>query len=248
MTPEAAASLLRGYAQAVLAGGTDVDIDVRITAVGAVGASVEPLSPGARQARRRARVGIGPEAYADPRDVSVTRRGDLAVPPPHTPPASQEGSGLEKELPESQTNPEEQKSLPITACAREVALVAARDANVTTASIEPRADGIHKTAPKKRRAGLWHFVPDDWQPKERHKTLALGLVLDVNAEAEKFRAHEFDRPKSDPDRAFDGWLRRAMDWGRRGANRPASEQQRLLERSKGIIDAERARMNGGHPR
>lgn len=60
----------------------------------------------------------------------------------------------------------------------------------------------------------WRFVPEDWQPKERHHALAKTLRVDLAAQEILFREHEFKDPKSDADRAFARWLRRAGEFSR----------------------------------
>jgi hypothetical protein len=67
-------------------------------------------------------------------------------------------------------------------------------------------------APKKRKPTKWTVVPDDWQPSEQHKKLATELGVSLNVEAAKFRDHEFARPKTDPDRCFNRWLRQAKEF------------------------------------
>ncbi len=94
---------------------------------------------------------------------------------------------------------------------------------------------------KSKRGDLWHFVPEDWEIKPAHRTLALGLLLDVEAEAAKFRDHEFKNGRSDADRAFSGWLRRSRDFagpaGARGASPPRNESEAILERARGLREA-----------
>jgi hypothetical protein len=97
-----------------------------------------------------------------------------------------------------------------------------------------------RTSRAQRRGSLWHFVPDDWTIKDSHRTLALGLLLDVEAQAQMFREHEFSPPRSDADRAFSGWLRRAPEFMRRTGS--AGAVHPLVERSMRIING--SKING----
>ena len=63
--------------------------------------------------------------------------------------------------------------------------------------------------PKRPKRASWRFVPSDWEPKKRHRDKAFSMGWtpeEFQVEVEKFQAHEFKAPKSDPDRAFDAWL------------------------------------------
>jgi len=79
-----------------------------------------------------------------------------------------------------------------------------------------------KTTKSKPRKKRWRFAPSSWTPTERHRELAASLGVDLDAQAEMFRCHEFSTPKSDADRAFSNWLRRSADYGsnRRGEGLP----------------------------
>jgi hypothetical protein len=62
----------------------------------------------------------------------------------------------------------------------------------------------------RKRRELWHVVPESWgmSDKTKAKTMALlGKQFDV--ELEKFKDWEFTVAKSDPDRAWRNWARRA---------------------------------------
>lgn len=66
---------------------------------------------------------------------------------------------------------------------------------------------------RKRRSNLWHIVPADWAgPNDAHRKLATQLGVDCDLEQAKFRDYEFDKPKSDADRAFSNWLRNAAKY------------------------------------
>jgi hypothetical protein len=54
------------------------------------------------------------------------------------------------------------------------------------------------------------FVPDGWTPcPVKQRMIPIPAGVDVKAELELFRIHEFAQPKSDWDRAWAAWLRRA---------------------------------------
>lgn len=78
--------------------------------------------------------------------------------------------------------------------------------------------------PKAKRAKrtAWRVVPDDWAPNAAHRQRAVELGLDLDREVEKFRKHDFDKPKKDPDRTFAAWLLRAEDF-KRGRGRPVAQ-------------------------
>jgi hypothetical protein len=63
----------------------------------------------------------------------------------------------------------------------------------------------------KPRQPKWRNVADahpDWKPNGFHEALAARYRRDLRLEAAKFRDHDFAVPKTDPDRAFNNWLRR----------------------------------------
>jgi hypothetical protein len=69
---------------------------------------------------------------------------------------------------------------------------------------------VSKTAREpKAKVTRWRFVPADWSPNDAHRKLALVGRVSIDEEVQKFRDHEFKEPKSDPDRAFNRWLRTA---------------------------------------
>lgn len=76
-----------------------------------------------------------------------------------------------------------------------------------------------------RRRTLWHFAPEDWQPKESHRTQAEKLGVDFDRELASFRRHEFKDARSDADRAFGNWLDRADRYSRRQSGRTSTPQQ-----------------------
>ena len=91
------------------------------------------------------------------------------------------------------------------------------DQRPTTSEDDQRSLGApDKPAPKRKKG--WKFVPDDWQPTERHTELARSLDVSMSRELVKFRDHEFKDPKTDADRAFSRWLRTAAEMGRKPPN------------------------------
>lgn len=78
----------------------------------------------------------------------------------------------------------------------------------------------------------WRFAPADWHPNEKHHELARERRVDLALELAKFRDHEFDKPKSDPDRTFANWLRNARPvqaTGRSDLAELKARQARLAE-------------------
>jgi hypothetical protein len=75
--------------------------------------------------------------------------------------------------------------------------------------VAPPTETDPPSEPKRaaKRERRWTRVPADWQPNERHKTLAAQHRKDLAAEVEKFRDHEFRTPRTDADAAFRNWLR-----------------------------------------
>jgi hypothetical protein len=108
----------------------------------------------------------------------------------------------------------------------DVTAVTRNDRNVTPTETETKTSTETKTerttstdgapdkpAPKRKKG--WRFVPDDWQPSDRHIELARTLDVVLSREVAKFRDHEFKDPKTDADRAFSRWLRTAAEMGRK---------------------------------
>lgn len=102
-------------------------------------------------------------------------------------------------------------------------LTPAHDAKPSTALVltgEPSA----KIRQAKARGAK--FVPDDWQPNAAHFAKAAERGVNIDAEVEKFRLHEFRDPKSDFDRAFHRWLNNAnpsLSGPANGFHRPAND-------------------------
>jgi hypothetical protein len=74
-------------------------------------------------------------------------------------------------------------------------------------------------AKKVRRKALWHTVPAEWEPSPEHVKIARDRGVDFVNELAKFRDHEFGVARSDANRAFRNWLRRASP-ERTGPNQP----------------------------
>lgn len=75
-----------------------------------------------------------------------------------------------------------------------------------------------RTRKSSKRVGSWRRVPADWFVKDDHRSMAIGLLVDVEFEAAAFRDHEFQRPRTDADATFRNWLREA-------SRRPRSRSQ-----------------------
>jgi hypothetical protein len=87
--------------------------------------------------------------------------------------------------------------------------------SIPESSASPISSGSRPESKRARggeKSRRWRFVPEDWQPKERHLKLAKELHLDIRGQELLFREHEFKDPKTDADRAFARWLRRAHDF------------------------------------
>jgi hypothetical protein len=120
-------------------------------------------------------------------------------------------------------------------CRESVANVS-RDAIAPTLDLGPTTndlgptDGADKPPPKPKPAARWRFVPDDWRPTERHASLAAELGEDLAEQEALFRDHEFDKTKSDADRAFSRWLRTAKQMRlRNGRNGKPSADERVAD-------------------
>lgn len=51
-----------------------------------------------------------------------------------------------------------------------------------------------------------YFVPEAWEPHERHRVRCAELGLDLDEQVKRYREHEFERPLSEWNRRFDRWL------------------------------------------
>lgn len=67
----------------------------------------------------------------------------------------------------------------------------------------PAVPGLELVAPVGRRT---LFVPDEWQPHERHRMRCAELRFDLADLVSRFRKTEFNRAYSDWDRRFDLWI------------------------------------------
>lgn len=79
----------------------------------------------------------------------------------------------------------------------------------------------------------WRTCPTDWQPNETHRELAAEHGIDFELELAKFRDHEYDKPKLDPDKTFRNWLRNAISFQKRAGknghrNGVTSADERLI--------------------
>lgn len=94
----------------------------------------------------------------------------------------------------------------------------------TTTSGHARSRG-----PDKR----WRVCPTDWVPKPYHADLAAELHVNLAFERDKFRDHEFDKLKTDPDKTFANWLRTASE--RNGNGNGKSKQPKRIVGAGGVI-------------
>jgi hypothetical protein len=79
---------------------------------------------------------------------------------------------------------------------------ASGEAPATTAKAKPK---------KPKRGPLDHFVPDGWAvaPELAEWARFTHPGVDLYLETKKFRSHEFAKPRSDWNRAWQNWIRRA---------------------------------------
>lgn len=62
----------------------------------------------------------------------------------------------------------------------------------------------------------WKTVPPDWQlsPELRQWTRDKGLSeADIDDQLERFRDHDYEKPKIRPDACWRTWIRNAIKWG-----------------------------------
>jgi hypothetical protein len=111
---------------------------------------------------------------------------------------------------------------------------------------EKTLSGPKEKKERKRRTNLWHIVPADWAgPTDAHRKLAVGLGVDCDLELAKFLDYEFDKPKSDADRAFSNWLRNAAKF--KPATRPASPRVNEMPKSSAPRTGRAVRADGLDP-
>jgi hypothetical protein len=69
-------------------------------------------------------------------------------------------------------------------------------------------DGARAPEPTKSRRKPQRPIPDDWEPNPKHRSDAIGLMVNVDTSAEKFRNHAKanDRRCADWNAAFRNWL------------------------------------------
>ena len=87
-------------------------------------------------------------------------------------------------------------------------------------------------APKKR--GSWRIVPEDWVPKAAHRDKVKHWPQSrYDSELQKFRDWEFKEPKTDADRAFSRWLRKAEEGGFSSAPRQPEKSEWQRKQDEG---------------
>lgn len=208
MTPESAAAFLRSQADAILATGEPVSLRLEVRPISE---PRDPLSSAERSARQRARERL---ENGTKRDGAST--GDLKEGGPDL--GSKEAKTAEKKPDQKQATSSQVSLAVVGGTTRDLG------ASRPTAASEPRA------------GRPWRRVPGDWTIKPDQRSLALGLLVDVELEADKFRDHEFATPKRDPDATFRNWIRNAAK--RPGAfaqrNKPKTDLQEILERADRI--------------
>jgi hypothetical protein len=88
-----------------------------------------------------------------------------------------------------------------------------------------------------------YFVPEHWQPTETHRHRAIELGLDFDAQLEKFRLHEFERPYSNWDNRFALWLGKARTLAE--ADAFTRQQQQARPRSRVMNGAAQLQPDAG---
>jgi hypothetical protein len=88
---------------------------------------------------------------------------------------------------------------------RESACVRPREATIFASQIpEPK-----KLKTKDPKPVAWRRVPSGWMPNDQHRAIAAECCVPFELELAKYRDHEFNTPKRDPDATFRNWLRSA---------------------------------------
>jgi hypothetical protein len=87
----------------------------------------------------------------------------------------------------------------------------ALEAGVTGFALTPSEPP--KDAKRERRKALGHFVPEDFAVRGSDADWARAEfpAVDLFTETQKFRDHEFDKPRSDWHRAWRNWVRKAAE-------------------------------------
>lgn len=86
--------------------------------------------------------------------------------------------------------------------------------------------------------------PAEWQPNDGHRARAAELGLDFDAELEKFRVHEWERPYTDWDRRFHAWLIKARNFAQTEAFQRQTRGGGTLQPNHGRTGFEDVDWNG----
>jgi hypothetical protein len=100
--------------------------------------------------------------------------------------------------------------------------------------------GVEVPSPKEPlgenpRARRWRYCPAEWTPTPGHLALATELHVNIADEEAKFRDHEFDKPKSDPDRVFSNWIRTASKYSTNGNGNGGRPKKKRIVAADGTI-------------
>jgi len=130
-------------------------------------------------------------------------------------------------------------------------IVAEQDAIEALANSQQPAPKRERQRESKRQTKTegdgWKQVPAGWEPKDRHKARAAELKLDLDRQVRKYKAHDFDKVHTDPDRSFDKWLEQAAEFhanrnaqtngnGRNGAARQDARDWRYRREGESARD------------
>ncbi|HEX3596826.1 MAG TPA: helix-turn-helix domain-containing protein [Polyangiaceae bacterium] len=84
-----------------------------------------------------------------------------------------------------------------------------------------------RTSSKPKR---WTRVPDAFEPKGDHREIARVRGVNIDDELQRFRDHEFAKPRCDADAAFRNWLRAAFQ--QRPGRGPAQPNHGVVDPGK----------------
>lgn len=89
------------------------------------------------------------------------------------------------------------------------------------------SDTLRNPSKKSKKKPIsWRVVPEAWEPKESHQVMARNHGVNLIEQRALFKDHEFEKPKTDPDRAFNNWIRRAG-----GSFKPSSNKSGPIRRN-----------------
>lgn len=118
-------------------------------------------------------------------------------------------------------------------------LVSSPESSSGEEGVQREKGGTPRASRRSRRA------PPEFEPAESHRELARQHGVDLAAELEKFRDHEYAAPRTDWTAAFSNWLRRAAEFAPRARASPAAPPGK--SRNQAYADRVRAWATGEEP-